>query len=94
MIHRHLNWQNSVQIVAVPLHAVVINIVGVLYGDKLLIHQFCDVLHHCGHGKMHGIRDGAVTGMALMGSAVFAVEQVGVDCDRSVTDVQEKQLIG
>lgn len=29
-----------------------------------------------------------------MGSAVFAVEQVGVDCDRSVTDVQEKNSLG
>ena len=29
-----------------------------------------------------------------MSSAIFAIEQVGVDRHRSVTDVQEKQLIG
>ena len=48
MIHRHLNWQNGVLVVAVPLHAVVINIVGVLNSDKPLILQLCDVLHYRG----------------------------------------------
>lgn len=48
MIHYRLDWQDGVQVVAVPLHAVVINIVGVLNSDKPLILQLCDVLHHRG----------------------------------------------
>ena len=32
--------------------------------------------------------------MTLMSSAIFAIEQVGVDRHRSVTDVHEKQFIG
>ena len=48
MIHRQLNWQNGVLVVAVPLHAVVINIVGVLNSDKPLILQLCDLLHYRG----------------------------------------------
>ena len=38
--------------------------------------------------------DGAVTGMALMGTAILTVEQIGVDGDGPMTDVQEEQLIG
>ena len=43
---------------------------------------------------MYRIRDRAVAGMTLMCPTIFAVEQVGVDRDGSVTDVQEKQFIG
>ena len=60
---------------------------------ELPVSQFRDVLHHCGHGKMHGIRDGAVAGMSLMCVSVFAVERVCVHSDSSVTDVQEEQFI-
>ena len=43
---------------------------------------------------MYRTRDRAVAGMTLMGTTVFTVEQIGVDCDSAVTDVQEKQFIG
>lgn len=36
----------------------------------------------------------AAAGMALMSSAIFTVEQVGVDRDSSVTDIHKKQFIG
>ena len=94
MLHRRLDWQDGVEVIPAPLHTASINVAGVFYRDELPVHQLCDVLHHRGHGKMYRIRDRAVAGMTLMCPTIFAVEQVGVDRDGSVTDVQEKQFIG
>ena len=41
---------------------------------------------------MHRCCNRAVAGMALMGAAVLAVEQVGVDRDGTVTNVQEEEF--
>lgn len=43
---------------------------------------------------MYCSSNGSVAGMALMGASIFAVEQVGVDGDGSVTETQEEQFIG
>ena len=43
---------------------------------------------------MHRCGNRAVAGMALMRAAVLAVEQVGIDCDGTVTNVQEEEFIG
>ena len=61
---------------------------------KLPVHQLCDGLHHRGHSEMHRIRDGAVTRMTLMSAAAFAVEQIGVDSDGSVTGPLKTALEG
>lgn len=78
MIHRRLDWQDGVQVVAILLHAMSVNVGGILDGNVLPVRQLCDVLHHSGHGKVYCSGDGAVTGMTLMGAAIFAVKQVGV----------------
>ncbi len=94
MLHRRLDWQDGVQVVAISFHPLFVDVGRVLHRDELPVHQLCDVLHHGSHRKMHSFRDGAVTGMALMRASVFAVKQIGVDRDGSVTDVHEKQFIG
>ena len=94
MIHRRLDWQDGVQVVAVLLHAVFVDVRGILDGNELPVRQFRDVLHHSGHGQVYCSGDGAVAGMTLMCAAILAVEQIGVDRDGSVTDVHEKQFIG
>lgn len=43
---------------------------------------------------MHRCGNRAVAGMALMRAAVLTVEQVDVDRDGTVTNVQEKSLLG
>ena len=48
-----LDGQNGVLIVAVPLHAVVVQIAGVFHRDELPVHQLCDMLHHGGHREMY-----------------------------------------
>ena len=71
-----------------------VNVGCVLNGNELLVYQLCDMLYHCGHSEVYCSRDGAVAGMALMGTAILTVEQIGVDSDCPVTDVQEEQFIG
>ena len=94
MIHRHLNWQDGVLVVAVSLHTFAVYMVGLPYRDKLPVHQLCDVLHYCGHGQVYCSGDGAVTGMALMSTAILTIKQIGVDGDGTMTDVQKEQFIG
>ena len=94
MIHRHLNWQDGVVVVAISLHTFAVYVAGSFYRDKLPVHQLCDMLHHCGHGQVYCSGDGAVTGMALMSTAILTIEQIGVDGECTMTDVQEEQFIG
>ena len=90
----HLDGEDGVLIVAVPLHAVAVQIAGVFHSDELSAFQLCDVFHHGSHREMHRRGNGSVAGMALMGASIFTVEQIGVDGDGSVTEIQEEQFIG
>lgn len=87
MIHCRLDWQDGVQVVAVLLHTMSVNVGGVLNSDELPVRQLRDVLHHSGHGQVYCSGDGAVAGMTLMCAAILTVEQIGVDGDSSVTDI-------
>ena len=90
----HLDGQDGVLVVAVPLHAVAVQIAGVFHRDELLLLQFCDVFHDSGYREMYCSSNGSVAGMTLVGASIFTVVQVGVDGDGSVTEMQEEQLIG
>ena len=46
MIHRHLYRQDGVEVIAVPLHTVSINVTGVFHRDELPVRQLRDVLHY------------------------------------------------
>ena len=94
MIHRRLDWQDGVQVIAVLLHTMSVNVGGILNGNELPVRQLCDMLHHSGHSQVYCSGDGAVAGMTLMCAAILTVEQIGVDCDGSVTDIQKEQFIG
>ena len=94
IIHCRLDRQDGVLVVTVPLHALVVYIVGAFHCDELLVHCLCNLLHYRRHGKMHRFRDSAVTGMALMRTTIFPAEQGGINCDRTATGVQKGQLIG
>ena len=93
-VQRHLDWEDGVLVVAVPFHAVAVQVAGVFHRDELSVLQFCNVLHHGSHREMYCSSNGSVAGMALMGASIFTVEQVGVDGDGSVTEIQEEQFIG
>ena len=93
-VQRHLDGQDGVLIVAVPLHAVAVQVAGVFHSDELPVLQLCDVFHDSGYREMYRRGNGSVAGMTLMGTSIFTVEQVGVDGDGSVTEIQEEQFIG
>lgn len=38
--------------------------------------------------------DGLIAGEALMSAVIFAEDQIGIDCNCTVTKIQRKQLIG
>ena len=92
-VRRPLDGQDGVQVVAVPLHAVVVDVAGAFHGDILPFRQLVDVLHHRVDGKSHRRGDGIVTGMALMCAAVLAVQQVGVDRQGAMAQPQMKHLV-
>ena len=46
IIHRHLYWQDGVEVIAVPLHTMSINVAGALHRDELPVRQLRDVLHY------------------------------------------------
>lgn len=93
-VQRHLDGEDGVLVVAVPFHAVAVQVAGVFHSDELPVLQLCDVFHHSSHREMYCRGNGSVAGMALMGASIFTVEQVGVDGDGSVTEMQEEQFIG
>lgn len=90
----NLDGKDGVLVVAVPFHAVAVQVAGVFHSDELLVLQLCDVFHHSSHREMYCRGNGAVTGMTLMSMSIFTVEQVGVDGDGSVTEIQKEQFIG
>ena len=93
-VQRHLDWEDGVLVVAVPFHAVAVQVAGVFHSDELFLLQFCDVFHDSGYREMYRRGNGSVAWMALMCFAVFAVEQIGIDGDGSVTEIQEEQFVG
>ena len=46
IIHRHLYWQDGVEVIAVPLHTAFVNVAGALHRDELPVRQLRDVLHY------------------------------------------------
>ena len=52
-VQRYLDWEDGVLVVAVPLHAVAVQVAGVFHSDELFLLQFCDVFHDSGHREMH-----------------------------------------
>ena len=89
-----MDGEDGVLVVAVPLHAVAVQVAGVFHSDELFLLQFCDVFHDSGYREMYRRGNGSVAGMTLVGASIFTVEQIGVDGDGSVTEMQEEQLIG
>ena len=93
-VQRYLDWEDGVLVVAVPFHAVAVQVAGVFHSDELFLLQFCDVFHDSGYREMYRRGNGSVAWMALMCFAVFAVEQIGIDGDGSVTEMQKEQFVG
>ena len=92
-IRRLLDGQDRVEIIAVPLHAVAVDVAGALHRDELFICQRRDVLHHGIDGKADCGGDGVIAGMALVRAAIFTAEQIGVDCDCSVAKPKVKHFV-
>lgn len=89
-----LDGEDGVLVVAVPFHAVAVQVAGVFHSDELPVLQLCDVFHDSGYREMYRRGNGSVAGMTLMGTSIFTIEQIGVDGDGSVTEIQEDQFIG
>ena len=93
-VQRYLDWEDGVLVVAVPFHAVAVQVAGVFHSDELFLLQFCDVFHDSGYREMYRRGNGSVAGMTLVGASIFTVEQIGVDGDGSVTEMQKEQFVG
>ena len=70
-IHRLLRREDRVEIVALPLHPVLIKVLAVLHGDEFRVKEDANTFYHgipC-HARLVG--DGVVAGMAGVRPAVL-----------------------
>ena len=64
-------WQDRVEIVALPLHPILVEVLAVFHRDEPCIQEDTDIFHHgaLGHACLSGY--GVVTGMAGVRPAIF-----------------------
>jgi len=93
LIHCCLRWQNSVEIVALPFHPALIEVLAVRHVDEPSIQEDSDTFH-CGiFGHACLGCDGVVAGMAGVRPAIFNQQQIGVDHERRGREVQQKDFV-
>lgn len=94
LAHCCLHWQDRIEIVALPLHSALVEVVAVLYCDEPSIQEGADTFHRGvpGHSCLSG--NGVVTGMAGVRPAILNQQKVGVDHERRGQKVQQKNLVG
>ena len=70
-IHSLLDWKNRVEIVALPLHAALVNVPTVLHCNELFVQERANTFDHgvLGHTRLSS--NGVVTGMAGVRLAIF-----------------------
>ena len=93
LIHCCLRWQNSVEVVALPLHPALIEVSAMLHCDEPSIQEDSDTFH-CGvpgHADLSG--DGIVAGMAGVRPAILYQQEIGVDHKRRGRKVQQKNFV-
>lgn len=93
LTHSCLCRQNSIEIVAPPLHPTLVKILAVLHCDESGIQKVDDAFH-CGvlgHACFSG--DGVITGMAGVRPAILDQQEIGVDHERRGRKVQQKNLV-
>ena len=77
-----LRWQNCIEIIAVPLHFILIEILTMLHRDESCIQENADTFH-CGvlgHACLSG--NAVVTGMTGVRPAILDQQQISVDHKR------------
>ena len=93
LIHCHLCWQNRVEIIALPLHSILIEILTMLHRDEPCIQENADTFH-CGvlgHACLSG--NAVVTGMTGVRSAILDQQQIRIDHERRGRKAQQKNFV-
>ena len=86
-------WQDRVEIVALPLHPALIEVLAVLHRDEPRIQKDADIFHHgvLGHACLGG--DSVVAGMAGVRPAILNQKEIGIDHKRRGRKAQQKNLV-
>ena len=92
-VHSLLRRQDRVEIVALPLHPVLVKVSAVLHGDELCVKENADTFYYGVPGHACLVGDGVVAGMAGVCPAILDQQQVGVDHERGRRKVQQKYFI-
>jgi hypothetical protein len=82
-VHRILDWQDGVAQSTVVLVAIFCDDGRRLCDDQSLFLQLRNVLSYCIDTHADGLADGPIAWIALIGSAVLTVKQVGIDRQRA-----------
>ena len=80
--HSSLRWKNGVEIVAVPLHPALVEVLAVLHRDEALFQEDVDGFYHSVFGYPRGGGDGVVAGVAGVRFAILDQQEVGVHHER------------
>ena len=89
-----MDGENRVEIVAFPLHSVLIEVAAWLYSDEARFQKNadtfqCSILGHACCGS-----DSVVTGMAGVRFAIFDQQQISIDHERRRWEFQQKDFVG
>ena len=93
-LQRFLNGTDGVEQTAVSDAAILCGNRGRLGADETFLLQTEYVLAHRVLAHLHRLADGAVAGMALVGVAVLAPKQVGVDRNFFGVQVETEDFVG
>ncbi len=88
------DWADRIHQAAVLLLACLGENRGWLRVYETFVNQAVHILLYRIPGQTHGIADGTVTGIALIGLSVLTVHQIGIDRDFTGTQVQIENGIG
>lgn len=80
--YRSLRWKNGVEVVAVPLHPMLVEVLAVLHRDEVLFQEDADGFYHSVPRHSCGGGDGVVAGMAGVCFAILNQQEVGVHHER------------
>ena len=89
-----MNGQNCVEIVALPLHSVIVEVTTGFYGDESYFQKDTDAFQCSILGHACCVSDSVVTGMAGMHFAIFDQQQISVDHERRRREFQQKDFVG
>ena len=93
LVHCSLCRQDRVEVVALPLHSMLVEVAAVLHRNELLAQENRDTVNHGVSCQVCRSSNGIATGMAGVRPALLNQQQISIGHERGGWKVQQKNLM-